>query len=315
MHRPATRRVRLDGDRHAGERALVAARDRLPPRRARASASTSMKAPRLRVARLDPAERRLDRLRGGEVAVTGCAQRPRWQAEWASASMRRDGHYLPRSLRVSMSEVQSGLEGVVAFATEIAEPDQRGRRAALPRRRHRGARRRRAVRAGLGPARRRHVRARAAARRAAPAARALRRPARRRAGRAGAARAGVGLPAAHRHRRRARRATTSRARRSWRCRSSPSPRAASAARRCPERGRQGHLDPRALPHPLARRGRSRPRQGDRRLLDLRRRARHERLHVHGARHRLHRRRRGRRAVRRASARCRARCTAARRAAC
>ena len=38
-------------------------------------------------------------------------------------------------------EVQSGLEGVVAFATEIAEPDKRRRRAALPRRRHRGPRR------------------------------------------------------------------------------------------------------------------------------------------------------------------------------
>ena len=70
-----------------------------------------------------------------------------------------------------MSEVQSGLEGVVAFATEIAEPDKEG-----------GALRYRgvdiedlvgagAVRAGLGPAGRRHVRARPAARRAAPAAR------------------------------------------------------------------------------------------------------------------------------------------------
>ena len=53
------------------------------------------------------------------------------------------------------------------------------------------------------------------------------------------------------------------------------------------------LDPRALPDPLARRGRPRPREGDRRLLDLRRRARHERVDVHGARRRLHRRRRAR----------------------
>ena len=61
---------------------------------------------------------------------------------------------------------------------------------------------------------------------------------------------------------------------------------------------QGDLDPRALPHPLARRGRPRPRQGDRRLLDLGRRARHERLDVHRARDRLHRRRRRRGAERR-----------------
>ena len=54
-----------------------------------------------------------------------------------------------------MSEVQSGLEGVVAFATEIAEPDRDG--GAL---RYRGVDieelvGRRPVRAGLGPARRR----------------------------------------------------------------------------------------------------------------------------------------------------------------
>ena len=54
---------------------------------------------------------------------------------------------------------------------------------------------------------------------------------------------------------------------------------------------QGALDPRAVPDPLARRGRPGPRQGDRRLLDLRRRARHERLDLHRARHRLDRRRR------------------------
>ena len=40
----------------------------------------------------------------------------------------------------------------------------------------------------------------------------------------------------------------------------------------------------------------RPRQGDRRLLDLRRRARHERLDVHGARHHVDGRRRRRRAL-------------------
>src|SRR4051794_15294768 len=46
------------------------------------------------------------------------------------------------------------------------------------------------------------------------------------------------------------------------------------------RDRQGDLDPRALPHSLARRGRPAARQGDRRLLDLGGRARHERVDVH-----------------------------------
>ena len=91
------------------------------------------------------------------------------------------------------SEVQSGLEGVVAFATEIAEPDRAG--GAL---RYRGVDIEELVGAvpfeqvwGLlvdgtlepGPA----------ARRAASAERALRRPARRRAGGAGDARPAVGL--------------------------------------------------------------------------------------------------------------------------
>ena len=59
---------------------------------------------------------------------------------------------------------------------------------------------------------------------------------------------------------------------------------------------QAKLDPRALPDPLARRGRPGPREGDRRLLDLRGRARHERLDLHRARRGLDGRRRGRRAV-------------------
>ena len=56
------------------------------------------------------------------------------------------------------------------------------------------------------------------------------------------------------------------------------------------------VDPRAVPDPLARRGRSAPRQGDRRVLDLGRRARDERLDVHRAGGRLDRRRRRRGAV-------------------
>ena len=92
-----------------------------------------------------------------------------------------------------MSEVQSGLEGVVAFATEIAEPDKEG-----------GALRYRGVDiedlvgqvpfeqvwgllvdGTLEPGCRPPSRIRC---------RPLRRPARRRAGRARDARAGVGLP-------------------------------------------------------------------------------------------------------------------------
>jgi hypothetical protein len=50
---------------------------------------------------------------------------------------------------------------------------------------------------------------------------------------------------------------------------------------------------RALPHSLARRGQPGSREGDRRLLDLGRRARHERLDLHGASMCLHWRRRRR----------------------
>ena len=40
-----------------------------------------------------------------------------------------------------MSDFKPGLEGVVAVETEIAEPDREGRRAPVPGRGHRGARR------------------------------------------------------------------------------------------------------------------------------------------------------------------------------
>ena len=65
---------------------------------------------------------------------------------------------------------------------------------------------------------------------------------------------------------------------------------------------RGEPDPRARP-------------GRRRLLDLRRRARHERVDVHRARHRLDRRRRRGLPVRRGRARCPVRCTAAPRRGC
>ena len=64
--------------------------------------------------------------------------------------------------------------------------------------------------------------------------------------------------------------------------------------------------------PLARRARSQARPGRGRLLRLRRRARHERLDLHRAGHRLHRRRRGRVHLRCHRRHERARCTAVRR---
>ena len=199
---------------------------------------------------------------------------------------------------MATAEVQSGLEGVVAFATEIAEPDKEG-----------GALRYRGVdiddlvgkvlvREGLGPARGRLVRARDAARRAVPDSHAHRRHARGCAGRSGSARAVVGLPAAARHRRpdrarpaRARVGDGSVLRRPVRAWQRQDARAGGGHR-------PGQVDPRALPDALARRGRPRSREGDRRLLDLGRRARDERLDLHRARDCVHRRRRGRRAVRR-----------------
>ena len=195
-------------------------------------------------------------------------------------------------------DVQSGLEGVVAFATEIAEPDREG--GAL---RYRGV----DIEELVGKAPFEQVwgllvdgtlEPGPAAGRAAPARDPLRRPAGRRPGRAGDARAGVGLPVADRHlgragarRPRPRLGDGAVVRRPVRAGRRPAARAAA-------RDRQGHLDPRALPDPLARGGGPGPREGDRRLLDLGRRARHERLDVHGARDRLHRRRRGGRAERR-----------------
>ena len=102
----------------------------------------------------------------------------------------------------SAPEVQSGLEGVVAFATEIAEPDKEG--GAL---RYRGVDIEelvgaRPLRAGLGPAGRRPLQTRPAPRRTARADGALGRPPRRRAVGAGDARARVGLRPADRHHRR-----------------------------------------------------------------------------------------------------------------
>ena len=195
------------------------------------------------------------------------------------------------------AEVQSGLEGVVAFATEIAEPDREG--GAL---RYRGVDIEELVGKvpfeqvwGLlvdGKLLPGH-----AAGRAASAERPLRRPARRRAVGAGDAGAAVGLRPADRHLRRGgarqpgarlgdgavvRRPVGPRDRPARPCPSARSTRRRAIAERFLIRWR-GEADPRHV-------------RGDRRLLDLGRRARDERLDVHRPGRRLDRRRRRRRAV-------------------
>ena len=195
----------------------------------------------------------------------------------------------------------------------LRDRDRRARQgrfsAALPRRRHRGPGRPRLLRQRLGPAGRRAASPRPAAGGAVPGAGALRRHPGRRAERARDARAGVGARAAARHRRQpgARRprpllGDRDVVRRAVGPRPRPADGAAEAHRRVRDRRRAVH-------GPLARRAGPGTRQGGRRLLRLRRRARHERLDVHRARHRLDRRRRrglpvrcGRRAVRPAARR-------------
>ena len=188
-----------------------------------------------------------------------------------------------------MSEFKPGLEGVVAFETEIAEPDRDG--GSL---RYRGVDIEELVgsvpvRAGLGPARRRELRARPAGRRPVRG----RRPDRQHAGRPavgdGAPRRRMGPEEADRHHRRRG------------ARGSPPhlgavhlDRGAVGA----DRGRrrpigstrpsiaQGNVDRRALPARVARRGRSQARPGDRHLLDLHLRARPQRLDLRRADHRV-----------------------------
>ena len=206
-------------------------------------------------------------------------------------------------LRPRPRRFKSGLEGHVAFRTEIAEPDKDG-----------GALRYRGVdiedlvgkvtfgnvwallvdgRFGPGPA----------ARRAVPDPGAHRRRARRRPGRAGHARAVLGLPAAAGHRRRGGpRAARPRLGDGAVLRGPVGPRHRRA------RGAAGPHRPvlddhRAVHDALARRAGPGARQGGGRVLGVGRRARHERLHLHRPRDRLHRRRRGRGAVRARSARC------------
>ena len=173
------------------------------------------------------------------------------------------------------------------------------RRAALPRRRHRGPRRQGDLRQRLGAAGRRQVRPRAAAGRAVPDPGALRRRPGRRAGRAGDAGPASGATGRCSTSTPSRPATSSPGPPSWRCPTWRSPPAASASRPCrrSEIDEASH-DRRAVHDPLARRARPGPRRGRRRLLVVRRRARHERLHLHRPGRRLHRRRRRGLALRR-----------------
>ena len=196
-----------------------------------------------------------------------------------------------------MSDFKPGLEGVVAFETEIAEPDKEGGALRYRGRRHRGPRRPGLLRRRWG------LLVDDSSTRACP------RPSRTRSRSTPATSAStcrarwrcsprVGHAAAARHRRRAgpRRPRAhlgdgAVVRRPVRARPRPADGAA-------ERDRRGPHDHRAVHDPLARRARPEARAGDRRLLGVRSRARHERLHVHRSRHRLHRRRRRRGDVRR-----------------
>ena len=175
---------------------------------------------------------------------------------------------------------------------------QGGLGAALPRRRHRGDRRAHPVREGLGAADRRHVRPRPAAGRALQPPDPHRRRARRRPGGGRDAGAGVRHAPDLRHLRRAGprgpqpgRGHGAVVRRAVRARARPAGRPAA-------RGRQGRHARRTVPDPLEGRGGPAARQGDRRLLELRGRARHERLDVHRPGDHLDRCRRGGRVLRR-----------------
>ena len=136
----------------------------------------------------------------------------------ARASRARDPRTAPRGgdMTTDVTEVQSGLEGVVAFATEIAEPDREG--GAL---RYRGVDIEelvgsRALREGLGAARRRRASSPGCRPRSRTRSRALGRPARRRAVARWRRSPRSGASASSSTSATSRRARTSRARRSWR---------------------------------------------------------------------------------------------------
>ena len=196
-----------------------------------------------------------------------------------------------------MSDFKPGLEGVIAFETEIAEPDKEG--GAL---RYRGV----DIEELVGHVSYGHVwgllvdnafAPGSAARRALPDPGPFRRYPGRRAERPGHAGARLGAAAAPRHQRRAGpRGPRPRLGDGLVLRGAGRPRR-RAAHGAAAHGRPGRDDHRAVHDPLARRAGPAARQGGRRVLDVGGRARHERLDVHRPGDRLHRSRRGRRPVR------------------
>ncbi|CAA9257661.1 MAG: Citrate synthase (si), partial [uncultured Corynebacteriales bacterium] len=195
-----------------------------------------------------------------------------------------------------------GLQGGPRGRRRLRDRDRRtgqGRqRAALPRRGHRGSRRQGRVRQRLGAAGRREVQPGPAAGGAVPDPGALRRHPGGRAERDRDDGAVLGARAVHRHRRRAgpRRPGPHLGDRDVvRGAVRPRPGAAGGAA---EGDRHREDDRRAVHDPLARRAGPGARQGGRRVLRLRRRARPQRLHLHRPDRRLHRRRRRGRDLRR-----------------
>ena len=152
------------------------------------------------------------------MRVTRCAMRGPAYTPLCQPPL--DSPCVPFAPMSATSDFRPGLEGVIAFETEIAEPDKDGGYASLSRRRHRGARRPLPVRERLGPARRRGHQLAAAPDGGDRAAGPERLGARRPPGRPRDTRAEVGDAEARRHRRRGRRATISPGSRLRRSRSS-----------------------------------------------------------------------------------------------
>ena len=195
--------------------------------------------------------------------------------------------------------LQAGPRGRRGLRDRDRRAGQGRRLTPLPRRGHRGTRRPRVLRSRLGAARRQRVRPRPPVRRGGRAAGTHRRRPSRRAERRRGARRAVGPAPAATTSRRSRPARTSAGPARSCCRSSPSPRGARTCRPFRSASWTRRAAPaeaflvrwRGEPDPAAR-------EGARRLLGERGRARHERLHVHRPGDRVHRRRRGRRPVRR-----------------
>src|SRR5437867_3113869 len=130
--RPRERRARARAHRQRGPQRRAGHRarplQRLAPRQRRRAAALRPRAP---AARAPPGARRRRAL------AVAAARRPGGRLARPRGRGRRDARRGPRRpapmgggarplISSGMSDVQSGLEGVVAFATEIAEPDKEG---------------------------------------------------------------------------------------------------------------------------------------------------------------------------------------------